>query len=208
MKVLLVSGTMRENGCTNAAMKIVEKKLNELGVETDFYWIPNEPVYDCLACNKCAELKKCCIDDSVNVIVEKAKEADGFIFGSPVYYSHPTGKLLSVLDRAFYSGLKYFMFKPGAAVLSARRAGNGCSFDTINKYFTISCMPVVSSTYWNMVHGKTAEDVYKDVEGVATLENLAVNMAWQLQNMEAGKEAGVKRPKMRWEKTNFIREDL
>lgn len=208
MKVLLVNGSMRPEGCTDAAMKIIADSLNSEGIETEIYWIPNEPVHDCLGCNRCIEMKKCCINDAVNELVEKAKTADGFIFGSPVYYASPTGKLLSVLDRAFYSGTKYFMFKPGASIVSARREGATSSFDVLNKYFTISSMPIVSSTYWNNVHGKAAEDVYKDAEGVATMENLAKSMAWMLRCIEAGKEAGIERPKNKYVKTDYIREDL
>ena len=142
----------------------------------------------------------------VNEWILKAKEADGFIFGSPVYYAHPDGRILSVLDRMFYAGSSCFAYKPGAAVTSARRGGTTASIDVLNKYFTINQMPVISSTYWNMVHGSTPEDVKKDLEGLQTMRNLGRNMAWLLKSIEAGKAAGVKIPVAeRNQRTNFIR---
>ena len=163
MKVLLVNGSSRKNGCTNTTLKEVERALNEEGVETEVFFIGNEPLPDCIACRKCREIGRCIFDDIVNEFVEKAKSADGFIFGSPVYYAHPSGRLLTFMDRAFYSGHTAFQFKPAAAVLSARRAGTTASMDVINKYFTISSMPIISSTYWNQVYGAQPEQVSEEI---------------------------------------------
>ena len=148
MKVLLVNGSPRKNGCTNAALGEIAKTLAEEGVESEIFWVGAKPVRDCIACHKCDEPGKCVFDDDpANALAEKAKECDGFVFGSPVYYAHPSGQLLSMLDRAFYSGGGAFEGKPGAAVVIARRGGTAASFDVINKYFGICRMPVVASTY-------------------------------------------------------------
>ena len=161
---------------------------------------------DCIACGKCRELKKCVFDDVVNTLIEKAKTADGFVFGSPVYYAHPSGRVQSALDRAFYAGKYAFAGKPGAAVVSARRGGTASSFDVINKYFGISSMPVVSSTYWNMVYGNTPDEVRRDEEGMQTMRNLGRNMAYLLRCIEAGKAAGIEASAQEGAfKTNFIR---
>lgn len=148
MKVLLVNGSSRKKGCTDTALREVERSLKEEGIETELFFIGNEALSDCIACRKCKETGSCVIQDIVNEFVQKAKSADGFVFGSPVYFAHPSGRLLTFMDRAFYSGGAAFRFKPAAAVLSARRAGTTASFDVINKYFTICSMPVVSSTYF------------------------------------------------------------
>ena len=142
MKVLLVNGSSRQNGCTNAALCQVERALQEEGIETEMFFVGNEALPDCIACRKCRETGRCVFNDAVNDFVEKAGSADGFVFGSPVYYAHPSGRLLTFMDRAFYSGGSAFAYKPAAAVLSARRAGTTASFDVINKYFTICSMPV------------------------------------------------------------------
>ena len=142
----------------------------------------------------------------VNPIIEKAREADGFVFGTPVYYAHPSGRILSMLDRVFYAGKDAFAHKPGAAVASARRAGTTASVDVLDKYFTIAQMPVVSSTYWNMVHGNTPEEVRQDAEGMQTMRNLARNLLWMVQCIQAGKAAGLQPPQAESEaRTNFIR---
>ena len=207
MKVLLVNGSPRKNGCTNAALNEIAGTLAEEGVESEIFWVGAKPVRDCIACHKCVELGKCVFDDDpANALAEKAKECDGFVFGSPVYYAHPSGQLLSVLDRAFYSGGSAFEGKPGAAVVSARRGGTAASFDVINKYFGICRMPVVSSTYWNMVYGKTPEEVAQDEEGMQTMRNLARSMAWLLKCIAAGRAQGVSIPDAeRTYRTNFIR---
>lgn len=206
MKVLLVNGSPRAAGCTNTALEEVAKTLGEAGIETEIFWLGAKPVQDCVACGKCRELKKCVFDDVVNTLIEKAKAADGFVFGSPVYYAHPSGRVQSALDRAFYAGKYAFAGKPGAAIVSARRGGTASSFDVINKYFGISSMPVVSSTYWNMVYGNTPDEVRRDEEGMQTMRNLGRNMAYLLKCIEAGKAAGIEAPAQEGAfKTNFIR---
>ena len=206
MKVLLVNGSPRAAGCTNTALEEVAKTLGEAGIETEIFWLGAKPVQDCVACGKCREIKKCVFDDIVNTLIEKAKTADGFVFGSPVYYAHPSGRVQSALDRAFYAGKYAFAGKPGAAIVSARRGGTASSFDVINKYFGISSMPVVSSTYWNMVYGNTPDEVRRDEEGMQTMRNLGRNMAYLLKCIEAGKAAGIEAPAQEGAfKTNFIR---
>lgn len=205
MKVLLVNGSSRKNGCTNVALNEVERSLQENRIDTEKIFIGNEALPDCIACRKCKETAKCIFDDSVNRFVEKAKKADGFIFGSPVYYAHPSGRLLTFMNRAFYSNASAFLYKPAASVLSARRSGTTASFDVINKYFTISSMPVVSSTYWNHVYGTSAEEVEQDKEGLMTMYNLGENMAWMLHCLFVGKEQGFMPPKNKKVLTNFSR---
>ena len=207
MKVLLVNGSPRAKGCTYTALTEVAKALEADGIETEIFQVGAKPVRDCIACMKCRELKKCVFDDDVaNALIERAKTADGFVFGSPVYYAHPSGILLSVLDRAFYAGGYAFAGKPGASVVSARRGGTAASFDVINKYFGITQMPVVSSSYWNMVYGKTPDEVRQDEEGLQTMRNIGHNMAYLLKCMQAGKEQGILPPQnIVSVRTNFIR---
>ncbi len=205
MKVILINGSSRKEGCTNAALLEVERSLKEEGIETEQFFIGNQPLADCIACGKCRKDGRCTFEDVVNEFVEKAKNADGFVFGSPVYYAHPSGRLLSFMDRAFYSGGSVFAFKPAAAVLSARRAGTTASFDVINKYFTIASMPVVSSTYWNHVYGKEPKQVQEDKEGLMTMYNIGKNMAWMLKCIELGKKNGLEHPVNEKILTNFTR---
>lgn len=211
MKVLLVNGGPHEKGCTYTALSEVSKTLNEEGIETEIFWIGVKPIAGCIACGKCKELGKCVFNDTVNEFVEKAKEADGFIFGSPVHYAAASGAISSFMDRAFYSTgsskqANIFRYKPAAAVVSARRAGTTSTYDQLNKYFGITEMPIISSRYWNMVHGSTPEDVLQDEEGMQTMRILGRNMAYYLKCIEAGKKAGIELPKR--EKTiltNFIK---
>ena len=206
MKVLLINGSPRANGCTFTALSEAAKTLQEAGVDTEILQVGAKPVQDCIACGKCRELGKCVFNDAANELIEKAKSADGFIFGSPVYYAHPTGQIQSLLDRAFYAGSAYFMHKPGAVVVSARRGGTAASFDVLSKYLTITQMPVVSSTYWNMVYGNTPDQVKQDLEGMQTMRNLGRNMAYLIKCIEAGKQAGIMPPAAETEfRTNFIR---
>ena len=188
MKVLLINGSSNKQGCTFTALTKIAQTLNEEGVETQIIHLGAQEYHDCTGCGLCRkELNAYCVyDDIVNEIIQQAKEADGFIFGSPVYYAHPSGRLLSVLDRLFYAGSKYFAHKPAAAVVSARRAGTSASLDVVNKYFMINQMPVISSSYWNMVHGTNPQDVLKDTEGLQTMRHLAKNMAYFLKLIELG----------------------
>lgn len=204
MKVLLVNGSSRQRGCTGVALAEVERALREEGVQTETLFLGNAPIADCMACGQCRKLGKCVLEDAVNPFVEKAREAQGFVFGSPVYYAHPSGRILSFLDRAFFSGSAAFAFKP-AAVLSARRAGTTASFDVLNKYFTISSMPVVSATYWNHVYGSQPEEVPQDQEGLMTMYNIGKNMAWLLKCLEMGAQHGLTHPDNPKIATNFIR---
>lgn len=161
---------------------------------------------DCIGCGRCSETGCVFTDDSVNEFIAKAKEADGFVFGTPVYYAHPSGRILSFLDRVFYSGKGAFAYKPGASVTVARRGGNSASFDCLNKYFGISQMPIAGSTYWNMVHGRIPGEARLDAEGLQTMRNLARNMAWMLKCFEKGRESGILLPAAeRGDTTNFIR---
>lgn len=209
MKVLLLNGSTRKDGCVYTALSEVASSLNEEGVETEILQMGTNPIWDCMGCDFChKDGGGHCVfeDDVVNEWLDKTAEADGFIFGSPVFYAHPTGQFLALLDRLFYAGVENFLHKPGAAVISARRAGTTASMDVLNKYFTDACMPVVSSTYWNVVHGNTPEQVKEDLEGMQTMRNLGKNMAWLLKCIRAGKEKGVTPPQMQMEHwTNFIR---
>lgn len=206
MKVLVVNGSAREHGCTHAALCEVERALAEEGIEIERIWLGNAPMRDCTACRACRTTGRCAFDDdAVNGFTERARAADGFVFGSPVYYAHPSGRLLSFMDRAFYSAGSAFAFKPAAAVLSARRAGTTASFDVINKYFTICSMPIVSSTYWNHVYGAQPDEVAEDREGLMTMYNLGKNMAWLLRCIALGAEHGVPHPSNEKILTNFTR---
>ena len=211
MKVLLVNGSPHPNGCTYTALEEVAKTLNTERIGTDIFQVGTKPIAGCIACATCAKTGHCSFSDSVNDFLDLAKDADGFIFGSPVHYAAASGAITSFMDRAFYTDLladrQSFYLKPAAAVVSARRAGTTATFDQLNKYFTISQMPVISSRYWNMVHGATAEDVKKDLEGLQTMRVLARNMAWFLKCKEAGTKAGVQFPVLEETVyTNFIRE--
>lgn len=206
MKVLLINGSPHKEGCTYVALKEVAKALEEEGIGTQIVWIENKPIGGCIACGGCKETRSCEFDDVVNRIRKMCDEADGFIFGSPVHYAAASGNMTSFMDRLFYSAGSSFYLKPAACVLSARRAGTTAAFDQMMKYFTISQMPVVSSRYWNMVHGATPEQVAEDKEGLLTMRILGRNMAYMLKCMEAGRNAGVSLPKKEapvW--TNFIR---
>ena len=189
-KVLLINGSSRQEGNTAVALAEVAGALEGHGIECETLWLGNKPVNDCIACGKCAELGgKCAIaNDVVNELIEKAAGADGFVVGTPVYYAHPTGRIMCALDRAFYAGGKAFAHKPGAAVAVARRGGTTASFDVLNKYFSISGMPIASSQYWNMVYGGSAEEVLKDAEGLQTMRTLGRNMAFMIKSIQLGKQ--------------------
>lgn len=206
MKVILVNGSPKENGCTYTALSEVQGALEQNGIETEIFQIGAKPVAGCIGCGSCIGSGKCFVDDKVNEFVEKAKLADGFVFGSPVHYAAASGAITSFLDRAFYGKGSVFAGKPGAAVVSCRRGGASAAFDQLNKYFTISHMPIVSSQYWNQVHGNTPGEVRKDEEGMQTMRALGNNMAWLLKCIEAGKQAGITFPEREKPvKTNFIR---
>lgn len=212
MKVLMLNGSGNANGSTRAGLDIMAEVFAANGVKAEIVCVGAKPVRDCIGCNKCAKKGKCVFqDDGVNEFVEKATAADGFVFGTPVYYAHPSGRILSFLDRAFFSnmwgtGAAAFRHKPAAAIVVARRAGTSASYDVLNKYFGISQMINVGSTYWNEFHAMTKEDVPKDAEGTQTLRNLARNMVWLLKCLKAGRDAGILPPEAEANAlTNFIR---
>ena len=206
MKVILVNGSPREKECTYTALKEVEKSLNKNEIDTEFFWIGNKPISGCIGCNSCSKTNKCFMDDRVNEFLELVPNADGFVFGSPVHFAASSGALSSFMDRVFYGRKDLFSNKLATAVVSCRRGGATAALDEINKYFLMSNMPVVSSQYWNMVHGSNKEEVIKDEEGMQTMRTLGNNMAWLLKCIEEGKKAGVKYPENeKVIKTNFIR---
>ena len=187
-KVLVLNGSPHKNGCTATALQEVILTLNQEGIETELLQIGGQALRGCSACGFCMKNGRCVFDDLVNEAAPKLEEADGLLIGSPVYYGSPNGAVLSFLDRLFYSTQFSKHMKVGAAVVSCRRGGNTASFDVLNKYFTISGMPVASSTYWNQVHGFTAEDVRKDLEGLQTMRNLGRNMAFMIRAIADAKE--------------------
>lgn len=211
MKVLLVNGSSNKNGCTYTALSEIAKTLEEEGIESEIFWIGNKPLGGCIGCRKCRELGKYVFNDTVNEFREKAAQADGFFFGTPVHYAGAAGNMTSFMDRLFYSEFcghsnADFYMKPAACVVSARRAGTTAAFDQMNKYFTMQEMPVMSARYWNMVHGNHPEEVLQDAEGMFNMRVLARNMAAILRWKQAAKEAGVPEPKKEQPIfTNFIR---
>ena len=203
-KVLLLNGSPHVHGCTAAALDEMIRTFHEEGTETELIQVGSRPIRGCIACGRCSELGRCVFDDLVNETAVKLAAADGLVIGSPVYYGSPNGTLLAFLDRLFYStGEIPKHMKIGAAIVSCRRGGNTASFDVLNKYFTISGMPVASSTYWNQVHGFTAEDVKKDLEGLQTMRNLARNMVFLIRAVADAKERYGLPPVERGASTSF-----
>ena len=187
-KVLLLNGSPRAKGCTAAALQEMISVFTTEGIETELIHVGNKDIRGCIACGSCMKTGKCVLNDLVNEVAPKFEAADGLVIGSPVYYASPNGTILSFMDRLFYSTHFSKHMKVGAAVVSARRGGNTASFDVLNKYFSISGMPVASGTYWNQVHGFTAEDVKKDLEGLQTMRNLARNMSFIIRAIADAKE--------------------
>lgn len=206
MKVILINGSPKEKGCTYTALREIEKQLQKNNIETEIFWLGNKPISGCIGCRSCLKTGECFMQDKVNEFLEKVPKTDGFIFGSPVHFAATSGMLSSFMDRVFYGRRKLFSNKLGSAVVSCRRGGATAALDEINKYFGISNMPIVSSQYWNMVHGNNPEEVLKDEEGMQTMRTLGNNMAWLLKSIEAGKKAGIKLPENESIiSTNFIR---
>lgn len=211
MKVLLTNGSPNKNGCTYTALSEVAKTLNEEGIETEFFWIGKKPISGCIECFRCKTTGRCSIDDIVNEFTAKAVEFDGFVFGSPVFYSGMNGSLMSFMDRVFYSASEQdphpLRFKPAASIVSARRAGTTSTLDQINKYLLYQQMIVPGSRYWNMVHGNTPDEVRQDEEGLQIMRVLGRNLAWLLKLKDAGEKAGIPLPKQEDTRimTNFIR---
>ncbi|MDE6585555.1 MAG: flavodoxin family protein [Clostridia bacterium] len=207
MKVLMINGSPNQKGCTYTALTVIADELKKQGVDSEIVWLGNGAVRGCIGCSGCRKLGKCVFDDDpVNAIAEKAKSADGYIFGAPVHYASPCGAMVSALDRLFYSAGGYMQFKPAASIVSARRAGTTASYDVLNKYIGINNMLQVPSTYWNMVHGAKAEEVLKDEEGVSVMRAIASNMAWLLKLLDSAKGTPLEKPVVIPKiKTNFIR---
>lgn len=205
MKVLLINGSPHASGSTYTALKEAADTLEKEGIETEIIHVGNQPLRGCIACGYCRKNGGCVCNDIVNEVSEKFKNADGLIVGSPVYYASPNGTLLSFLDRLFFSSSFDKTMKVGASVAAARRGGTTATFDVLNKYFTISGMPVVSSQYWNNVHGSCAEDVLHDAEGLQTMRTLGRNMAFLIKSIHLGKEAFGLPEKEEKIATNFIR---
>jgi multimeric flavodoxin WrbA len=187
-KVLLLNGSPHTNGCTARALEEMIKVFSDEGVETEVIQVGGKDIRGCVSCGYCEKNGKCVVNDLVNEVAPKLEEADGLVVGSPVYYGSPNGTILSFMDRLFYSTSFSKHLKVGAAVVSCRRGGNTATFDVLNKYFTISGMPVASSTYWNQVHGFSREDVEKDLEGLQTMRNLARNMSFMIKAFADAKE--------------------
>ena len=205
-KVLMINGSPNEKGCTYTALREMEKTLNACGIETEIFQLGTKPISDCIDCGRCSKLGRCVFDDAVNRVAARAGEFDGFVFGSPVYYSGPTASLTAFLDRLFSTASSKLKGKPGCCVVSCRRGGATAAYDRLNKYFGLSSMPIVTSQYWNQVHGNTPEEVMQDKEGLQTMRTLAQNMAWLIKCIEAGKAAGIERPVYEPKTpTNFIR---
>ena len=207
MQVLLINGSPHPKGSTATALATVAGQLEKAGIETTTLHVGHKAIRGCIACGKCARTGLCVFkDDPVNECIERMREADGLVVGSPVYYAGPNASLCALLDRMFYMKSAPYAFKPAAAVVSCRRGGASASFDRLNKYFTIARMPVVSSQYWNSIHGNNAEEAVQDAEGLQIMRALGDNMAWLLQCIEAGKKAGITPPAGEaWQPTNFIR---
>jgi len=206
MNVLLVNGSPHALGCTYTALTEVANALEENGIGTRIFHLGTQPISGCLGCTKCIQTGLCFIDDVVNEFLQMCGDYDGFVFGSPVHYASASGMISSFMDRVFYCKSRRFALKPAAAIVSCRRGGASAAMDRINKYFTISNMPIVSSQYWNMVHGNTPDEVRQDLEGLQIMRTLGRNMAWLLHCIDAGKKAGVALPVSEKRMvTNFIR---
>lgn len=207
MKVLLLNGSPRGDKCTKCGLKIVSEELLKNGIESEIFDIGNKPIIGCTGCGGCSKTGLCVFnDDGVNEVIEKMKECDGIIIGTPVHYASASGAITSFMDRVSYAGGHALKYKVGAAIASCRRGGASATLDQLNKYFTILNMPIASSNYWNMIHGSNAEDVLKDEEGVQTLKILAQNAAWLLKCIDMGKKNGINIPESQTKiKTNFIR---
>ncbi len=206
MKVLLINGSPHPKGCTYTALSVVAEELNKNGIDTEIIQVGAKPIVGCIGCGACTKLGKCRFDDPVNTAAEKCTYADGVIVGTPVHYAASSGAIKSFMDRLFYSAGGKLAYKPGAVVASCRRGGASAALDQMSKYFTINQMPVISSNYWNMVHGNTPSEVLKDKEGVQTMRLLGRNMAWIVKALDIAKQNNISHPEPEAkERTNFIR---
>lgn len=188
MKALLINGSPRAKGCTYTALTELMRTLESEGIEAELLHVGHQDIHGCIACRKCRETGRCVFDDVVNEVAPKLAQADAFVIGAPVYYASPAGGAIAFLDRLFFSTMNVDKtMKVGAAVVTCRRGGNTASFDVLNKYFSISGMPIASSQYWNMVYGGSAEEVQKDLEGLQTMRTLGRNMAFLMKSIQLGK---------------------
>lgn len=198
MKVLLINGSLNKKGCTYVALKQIQDTLKEENIDSDIYGVGHKDIRGCIDCRKCSKLGRCVYDDEVNEFVQNAEEYDGYVFGGPVYYGTVNPTLTNFMTRVFFSsffgGKRIFRLKPAAAVASARRAGTMTAIDTVNRFFTWAEMPVISSNYWNVIYGQTAEEAKRDLEGLRTMTTLARNMAWFLKIKELGLKEGIPLP--------------
>lgn len=206
MKVLLINGSPHSEGCTYTALSEVAKTLNKSSVETEIFHIGRKPVRGCVDCGSCNKTGYCAFDDDpANTLIDKIKEADGVVIGTPVYYGSANGALCALLDRVFFAASSQFRHKAAAAVVSCRRGGAGNAFDRLNKYFTISQMPVASSQYWNSIHGMSPEEARQDQEGLQIMRTLGRNMVWLMKMIEQSRETLELPEQEEWTPTNFIR---
>lgn len=206
MKVLLINGSPNERGCTYTALAEAQKVFEKNGIETEIVYLGKKPIAGCVACGICRKAGYCVYNDTVNEVIDQLDDIDGLIVGSPVYYAGVSGQITSFLDRLFFAASSKMAGKPAASIVSCRRGGASAAFEIINKYFMMTNMPVVTSQYWNQVHGNTPEEVLQDEEGLQTVRVLAQNMIWLMRSIEAGKAAGVEYPEYEPKiRTNFIR---
>ena len=213
MQVLLINGSPHRAGCTDAALQAVGDTLRQEGIGADTFWIGTKLLSGCIACRRCAEQNRCVFRDAVNDFLDIAGDYDGFVFGTPVHRGAASGAITSFLDRVFYAdhngGGDRFYLKPAAAVISARRAGTTATWDQLNKYFGLMQMPIITSQYWNLVHGTTPEEVRRDREGMQTLRTLGRNLAYFLKCRQLAQEQGLPPPRRETPiHTNFIRNNL
>ncbi len=206
MKVLLINGSPKEKGCTYTALSEIASTLMENGIETEIFHVGKEPIIGCVGCGACKKIGKCVHEDSVNVAAAKLDDIDGIVAGSPVHYAGASGAVTSFLDRLFMSAGAKLKFKPAAVAASCRRGGSTATIDQLNKYFNYNQMPLISGSYWNMVHGSNPDEVRQDLEGMQNMRNVGRNMAWVLKCIECGKENGITIPEQETPvRTSFIR---
>lgn len=209
MKVLLINGSTRKEGSTNALLGLMDGILTAQGLETEIFWVGNQPIRDCTGCRTCRKTRdNTCVfdDDYINDLIQKCREADGFVFGTPVYYSAPSGALLSVLNRVYYAGGEVLRGKPGCSLAVARRGGTTLALQELNQRFLYNEMPLVSGSYWAMAHGTSPEEVMRDAEGIQVISNMARNLAYTMKALRAAQETGLEKPRNEYgARTNFIR---
>ncbi len=206
MNVILINGSPKPKGCTYTALNIIADELRLNGIESSIFQVGAKPIIGCIGCGTCVKLGRCQFDDTVNAAAEACRDADGIIVGSPVHYASASGAVTSFMDRLFYSAGKHLRYKPAAVVASCRRGGASATLDQLTKHFSFNNMPIISSNYWNMVHGNTPEEVLKDEEGVQTMQILGKNMAWILKSIDCAKKNGIDKPEPEAKiKTNYIR---